>query len=67
MKQLKAEIEALKKLFKKLSTELPICEGKFCPALKTEDAGFIPAMGGMPISTCPEPAANEAITVGPNK
>ena len=66
VKQLKAEIEALKRLFKKLSTELPICEGKFCPALKTEDAGFIPAMGGMPISTCPEPAANEAITVGPN-
>ena len=66
VKQLNAEIEALKKLFKKLSTELPICEGKFCPALKTEDAGFIPAMGGMPISTCPEPAANEAITVGPN-
>ena len=66
VKKLKAEIEALKKLFKKLSTELPICEGKFCPALKTEDAGFIPAMGGMPISTCPEPAANEAITVGPN-
>lgn len=66
VKQSKAEINALKKLFKKLSTELPICEGKFCPALKTEDAGFIPAMGGMPISTCPEPAANEAITVGPN-
>lgn len=66
VKQLKAEIEALKRLFKKLSTELPLCEGKFCPALKSENAGFIPAMGGMPISTCPEPAANEAITVGPN-
>lgn len=66
VKQSKAEINALKKLFKKLSTELHICEGKFCPALKTENAGFIPGTEGMPISTCPEPASHEAITVGPN-
>ena len=66
VKQLKAEIEALKKLFKKLSSELPLCERKFCPALKSENAGFIPGTEGMPISTCPEPASNEAITVGPN-
>jgi hypothetical protein len=55
VERLKQQLQALKQLFTKLVGQLRQCELKYCPTSDSE-----------PISICPEPVANLAITVGAN-
>jgi len=63
VKRLKQEIQALKRLFEKLLTDLSKCRAKYCSNLKSDETNILI---GEPINTCPMPPAHEAITVGAN-
>ena len=54
---IKAELAGLRNLFQSLVKKLSECERQFCSA---------PGDDPSAISTCPMPAAHEAISVGPN-
>lgn len=64
VKKLKDELAALKRLFDKLVPALDECRRKFCPKLKEEDISLGDDLEYL--ITCPNPAANESILVGPN-
>ncbi|MEM7360084.1 MAG: hypothetical protein AAF431_13360 [Pseudomonadota bacterium] len=65
VKKLKDELSALKQLFGELLKQLADCEAKYCPDKKSDNVGLMPA-AYQSLSTCPSPAANEAINVGAN-
>ncbi len=62
VKRLKAELFALRKLFKDLLVQLDECERQYCVVKEVSDLNALT----MPISTCPSPASHTAITVGAN-
>ncbi|MEO0367796.1 MAG: hypothetical protein AAF197_03315 [Pseudomonadota bacterium] len=66
VKQLQKELVSLKKLFTDLLKQLNECERKYCPDVSEQNALLIPGGSTEPMSTCPSPAANTAITVGAN-
>jgi len=63
VEKLRKEIQALKRLFEKLLTQLSECQAKYCASLKDESVNILV---GEPISTCPSPPAHETIIVGDN-
>lgn len=65
--KLKAEIIALKKLFKKLLVELSSCQAKYCKSTANQPVSLADDFYhlGVP-DVCNAPVAHESITVGPN-
>lgn len=68
---LKSELVALKRVFDKLLKDLAACEKKYC-ASKIDDEAEKVSLGADPLisigppDVCTSPAANQAISIGPN-